>query len=121
VINNIDIGSYGENIALKYLLDKGYILLRKNYRTKCSEIDIILKKKDVLHFVEVKTRYNKNFGIPCQSINYKKKNSIIKASLIYIISERLITYNVSYDVIEVVLNYTNDSFSLNHIEGAFSQ
>lgn len=121
MINNIDIGSYGEFLAQNYLLSKGYILLKKNYRTKTGEIDIISKKNSVLSFIEVKTRYNRNFGTPCQCINYKKKNSIIKASLIYICSEKLYTFNVRYDVIEILLNYNDDSYSINHIEGAFTQ
>ena len=121
MISNIDIGSYGESLALKHFLSKGYLLLRKNFRTRVGEIDIILKKQEVLYFVEVKTRYNKNFGTPAECINFKKKSSIIKASLFYIHSERLYNFNVSYDVIEIVLNYNSDSYIINHIEGAFTK
>ncbi|WP_139904548.1 YraN family protein [Clostridium thermarum] len=121
MINSIDIGIYGEDLALKHFLNEGYTLLRKNYRTKQGEIDLILKLKDILCFVEVKTRYNNNFGTPGQCIDIKKKKRIIKASLIFIYSEKLLNYNVRYDVVEVVLNYKNDSYSINHIEGAFIQ
>lgn len=117
----MDIGIYGEDLALKYFLNMGYTLLRKNYRTRHGEIDLILKHKDILCFVEVKTRYNNNFGSPGQCIDTKKKKRIIKASLIYIYSEKLLKYNVRYDVVEVVLNYKNDSYDINHIEGAFTQ
>jgi putative endonuclease len=113
------VGNYGENIALNYFFKNGYTLLRKNYRTKQGEIDIILKKNDILCFVEVKTRYNNNFGSPSQCIDFKKKKRIIKASLLYIYSEKLMTYNVRYDVVEVILNYNNDSFKVHHIESAF--
>lgn len=121
LINTVEIGSYGEDTALRFLLKKGYTLLRKNYKTKHGEIDIILKEKDIICFVEVKTRYNNFFGSPCECIDSKKKRNIIRASLLYIYSEKLFNYNVRYDVIEILLNYKDDSFKINHIIGAFSQ
>lgn len=48
-------GRLGEDIALKYLLNKGYSFIDRNYRKRYGEIDIVMKKSGVLHFVEVKT------------------------------------------------------------------
>lgn len=48
-------GRLGEDIALKYLISKGYSLIQQNYRKSFSEIDIICHKDQVVHFVEVKT------------------------------------------------------------------
>jgi putative endonuclease len=49
------IGLLGENIALKFLLSKGFCLVEKNYLTKYGEIDIICEKEGIIHFVEVKS------------------------------------------------------------------
>ena len=49
------IGSLGESIASKFLVKHGYKIIERNYRKKCGEIDIICKKDNLIHFIEVKT------------------------------------------------------------------
>ena len=55
-------GEIGENIATNFLIKKGFNLLCRNYRKKWGEIDIIVEKDKVLHFVEVKTVSRKSYG-----------------------------------------------------------
>ncbi len=119
MINKKDIGSFGENIAVEYLIHDGYTLLNRNYRTRIGEIDIIVNKDNLLCFVEVKTRYNCKFGYPCEAVNNKKRNTIMKISLWYMCSKKLHKYNVRFDVIEILLNYADDSYSINHLIDAF--
>lgn len=68
----IELGKWGEGIALDYLLEKGFRLLNKNYRTPDGEIDLVMKKDDELVFVEVKTRKNTEFSLPEESISEEK-------------------------------------------------
>ena len=49
------IGDLGEEIASKFLKNKGFTVIERNYRKKWGEIDIIARKEGVVHFVEVKT------------------------------------------------------------------
>jgi len=49
------IGRLGEDIAKKYLENKGFSIKCLNYRKKYGEIDIIAEKGKILHFIEVKT------------------------------------------------------------------
>lgn len=49
------IGRLGEDIATKYLVNKGFSIICQNYLKKCGEIDIIAQKGKKLHFIEVKT------------------------------------------------------------------
>lgn len=49
------IGRLGEDIAVKYLENKGFSIIERNYLKKCGEIDIIAKKAGITHFVEVKS------------------------------------------------------------------
>lgn len=53
--NNKIIGNYGEQIAVKYLKSKGFEILDTNYLKKWGEIDIVARRTDCIHFVEVKT------------------------------------------------------------------
>lgn len=55
------IGRIGEDIAIRYLENKGFSVIGKNYLKKCGEIDIIAKKVKILHFIEVKTVSHENF------------------------------------------------------------
>lgn len=120
MIDKNKIGDYGEVLASKHLIDLGYNIISRNYRTKFGEIDIIAAKQHVLIFIEVKTRYNSRYGLPCESVNYKKRKHIMTTSQIFISSKKLYNFDVQYDVIEVILNYSNDSYSINHIKSAFS-
>lgn len=61
---HIKIGFIGEKAVLNHLVRKGYSHVESNFRAKTGEIDVILKKGKVVHFVEVKTvsREIKSFG-----------------------------------------------------------
>jgi len=62
---NIEFGKRGEKLAEDHLISKGYKILKKNWRFKRAEIDIIAKDKEgILVFVEVKTRSYTYYGEP---------------------------------------------------------
>ena len=82
---NQDKGTKGENVATDYLLQKDYTIIERNWRYKHWEIDIIASKNKKLHFVEVKTRTNKKFGNPEESINEKKMNALKKGAEQYLL------------------------------------
>ena len=56
--NKRDIGKEGEDIAAKYLAEKGFEIVARNYHYSHGEIDIIAKDKQQLVFIEVKCRLN---------------------------------------------------------------
>ena len=49
------LGDIGENIACDFLKRRGFELIERNYLRKWGELDIIVKKAGIIHFVEVKT------------------------------------------------------------------
>ncbi len=49
------IGKIGEDIACKYLIKNGYLILERNFTKKWGEIDIIASKEDKFYFIEVKS------------------------------------------------------------------
>ena len=55
-------GAMGESIAAKYLINKGFFIIDRNYRRKWGELDIIAKKDGIIHFVEVKTVSRQSYG-----------------------------------------------------------
>lgn len=48
-------GELGEDLSVRLLLSKGHVLVERNYTKKWGEIDIVTKKKGVIHFIEVKS------------------------------------------------------------------
>lgn len=114
--NNIEKGKRGELIAKNYLLAKGYRILETNYRNKIGEIDIIAQDKDVLVFIEVKTRSNTNFGYPYEAVDIKKQRKIINCSYVYVKQFNLNNVQLRYDIIEVFLS---PNIQTNHIINSF--
>ncbi len=117
-MNNISKGRKGELLCKSYLVNKGYVILDLNYRNKIGEIDIIAfdKKKQILAFVEVKTRTNLEYGLPCESVNKSKQKKIINCSSIYMSQRQYSNYQPRYDIMEV---YLLENRRINHIENAF--
>ena len=118
---NKDIGNYGEDLSFEFLKRNGYSILSRNFRNRCGEIDIICKKDDLIIFVEIKSRYNYNYGSPIEAITYSKQKQIIKLCKFYIYINKLINYNFRFDVIEVFFNKDNNLYSINHITDAFRE
>ena len=81
--NNLKIGHLGEQIAKVYLQNKGYLVVEGNYRTKYAEIDLIVRDRGVLVFVEVRTRKGERFGSPENSINRSKMRKLIRNAQAY--------------------------------------
>lgn len=87
--NKIKIGKIAENFALKYYLNKGYILLEKNFRFYEGEIDLIFKYKEKIIFVEVRSRTNNNAGEPEETINKVKIKKLYETIEYYIFINKL--------------------------------
>ena len=116
---NKDIGALGEDISENHLKNVGYKILDRNFRCKCGEIDLITIHKGYVVFIEVKTRYGINFGIPAESVTISKQRKIYKTAQVYILKRIIIDTDFRFDVIEVLLNSSNNDFLVNHIEDAF--
>lgn len=118
---NKEIGNLGENIAVNYLIKKGHTIIERNFSYKIGEIDIISfdKKNDCICFIEVKTRYNRLYGNPCECVTLHKQNIILKVAKYYIIKKHLRDFNFRFDVVEIFLNSKNTDYKINFIIDAF--
>ena len=117
-ISTKKIGNEGENRACDFLLQNGYEIIERNWRTKSGEIDIIAKDKNELVFIEVKTRTNRNYGEPIDAITYYKKKHMLKSIQFYLYLRRLENNFIRIDVIEVYQR--KDGFWVNHIKKAIT-
>jgi putative endonuclease len=73
---HIELGKEGEQLAVNWLVEKGYAILHRNWRYGKYELDIIAIKDQLLHVVEVKVRSSSQFGFPELNVSKKKFNAI---------------------------------------------
>ena len=86
------IGKEGEEIAKRYLENKGYAIVEQNYRTKRAEIDLIARIRhgfwglggSILVFVEVRTKHHEQYGTPEETIDYGKRMRLQRNAAAYI-------------------------------------
>ncbi|GIV42249.1 MAG: UPF0102 protein [Vicingaceae bacterium] len=111
-----DTGKLGEQLAEKYLEEKGFIILEKNFRYKNKEIDIIALKENLLVFIEVKTRTGQ-WQQPAELISNKKENLLIEAAQKYYeISGRQEEYR--FDLVYIYIA-SPETFEIRHFEDCF--
>ena len=113
------IGDFGEEAAARFLESKKIKILKRNYRERGGEIDIIAKDGDTIVFIEVKTRSSRAYGEPSEFVDYKKQEKIIRTAIRYIGTDDI---DMRFDVVEVMYKKTGESLAvteINHIEGAF--
>ena len=115
--NNIDLGAWGEERALEYLISKDYVLLERNWRYSRAEIDLIVRSESELIFVEVKTRTAPRYLPPSYSITRRKQQLMLDVAAVFM--ER-IGYEaaIRFDVVHI-LRYSDDHFKLEHFPDAF--
>lgn len=102
MLNNLDTGRQGEVLALRYYRDRGFFLLEQNWRSGHAEIDLIVARGGMLHFVEVKTRRSAVFGHPEEGVDRSKLRTVMKGAVSYLDLHPQ-WKRVQYDVLSVLL------------------
>ena len=82
--NHNSTGKTGEAMGIKWLIEKGFCMKEKNWRHSRWEVDAIAEKDTVLHFIEIKSRRNKKFGLPEARVGKKKIQNLINAAEEYL-------------------------------------
>ncbi|HHT9108049.1 MAG TPA: YraN family protein [Candidatus Wunengus sp. YC64] len=96
-----DVGTRGEQLAVKFLKKSGYKILQRNYRCKLGEIDIVCYDHGAIAFVEVKTRYSDTYGPPELSVTEAKKRQILKVALHYVAEKKIEGIDSRFDVVSI--------------------
>ncbi|MBR3785468.1 MAG: YraN family protein [Firmicutes bacterium] len=103
-------GKAGEDFAAQVLQLKGYTVLRRNYRCRAGEIDIIAERGMELFFIEVKTRRDTAFGQPCEAVTETKRSHMRRAAG-HFLSESPCHWNAfSFQVVEIGFHQIVDAF-----------
>ncbi len=81
-------GGEAEDLACRYLLERGLQLVERNYHCPCGEIDIVMRHAGSIVFVEVRYRRSARFGSGAESIDRRKQAKLTATALHYLQSHR---------------------------------
>ncbi|MFZ1259389.1 MAG: YraN family protein [Chitinophagaceae bacterium] len=98
-----ELGKDGEEMAARWLENKGYEILHRNWRHSHYEIDIVADKASFLHFVEVKARNFSAYGYPEDSVTKKKFKNLQKAADEYLFMNPGHRW-IQYDILSITLH-----------------
>ena len=110
------LGNKGEMLAARYLAGEGLAVLEYNWRSGHKEIDLIAKERDILVFVEVKTRRNEKYGDVRDAVTPQKIKNIVAAAEAYI-KKHDIDSPIRFDIVTIVSRA--ESHEIEHIRDAF--
>lgn len=118
------VGQGGEDLAARYLQDKGYRILERNYRFQRAEVDLVCfqpaknyEDGGELVFVEVKTRSSHTYGVPETAVDISKQKNLRRAALAYLYEYRMEGAYCRFDVLAITR--TSSQVDIHHIENAF--
>lgn len=113
-------GKEGEDLACRYLTERGHVILKRNWRAGHLEVDLITLYGDGLHFVEVKTRRPPVQGRPQDSVNAEKQRNLANAAKRFLNGKegkRLGDLEIIFDVMSIVIG--PETTEIDYIQQAF--
>jgi putative endonuclease len=97
----LELGKFGETLALKKIKRLGYKRIVRNYRCPLGEVDLIAWDGDTLVFIEIKTRMGRSTDYAKEAVNARKKRQISKVALAYMKSNDYSDAKARFDVVAV--------------------
>ncbi len=112
-----ELGKLGEKIAAEFLVDKGHVILAKNWHYGKYEADIIASDGNNLVFVEVKTRNTDLFGHPASFVSRSQQLNLAEVAEAYLETFPEKYLDIRYDVISIIIQ--NKGHTIEHFRDAF--
>lgn len=118
--NSNTLGTWGENQAAKFLEQKGYEILGRNFHSRYGELDIIAQDGEFLAFVEVRLRSSLTHGLPQETVTQRKQEKLRLTAQQYL-QEHETALQPRFDVIAIYAKDGMDTkpLPIRHIINAF--
>jgi putative endonuclease len=113
-----DLGIEGERIAERWLVQRGWRVIQRRYRSGHRDIDLVTASGQTIAFVEVKTRRGEAFGGPVEAVNWKKRRELSRSASTWIDRHGRPGETYRFDVVGILV--TGDRVRVRHVENAFS-
>lgn len=93
------LGQQGEAVAAAYLLEQGFEILARNWRYGRWELDLVCRRNETIHFVEVKTRSGRSYGGAVGAVHPAKQRRMALAAQAWLLAQRLWRQPCQFDII----------------------
>ena len=94
-------GARNEERAASYLVERGYRIVERNFKTKIGELDIIARDRGTLVFVEVRSRGGRGHGSALEAVNQTKRGRVSRMAQLYIAWRRPEFELARFDVVAI--------------------
>ena len=112
-----DIGRWGEDVAVSYLQQQGYVILHRDWRYRHRDLDIVAIDKGTLVIIEVKTRRDERYANADEAVTPQKVRSLSIAANAYV-KQYGISLDIRFDIITIVGQPT-DIHEVRQVKDAF--
>ncbi|MGE2730588.1 YraN family protein [Mycolicibacterium vaccae] len=96
-----ELGAWGEQLAVDYLLARGMVVLERNWRCRYGELDIVAADAGTVVFVEVKTRAGDRFGEAVTAVTPAKVRRLRRLAGLWLAAQQRSWAHVRIDVIGI--------------------
>jgi putative endonuclease len=111
-------GRRGEDLAVAWLERAGYVILERNWRRRCGELDIIAEREGLVVGVEVKTRASDAMGTPEEAVTLAKQRKLLLTMQTYLMEAGEEQRPFQLDVIAVRLASSGAHLETRHYPAA---
>ena len=115
-VATLALGRYGEDLAARYLAERGMEVLDRNWRCEHGEIDLVALDGDCLVVCEVKTRRSTLFGDPVEAVTWRKAARLRRLASAWLADHDLRPAGVRIDVVGILRPDTGPA-ALRHVRG----
>lgn len=113
-----ELGRRGEDVAVRYLEDRGLVVLDRNWRCRDGELDVVAADAGRLVVCEVKTRSSTRFGEPAEAVTGRKANRIRRLANLWLAAHQVRWCEVRFDVCAVLIEHGGPP-TVHYYEAAF--
>jgi putative endonuclease len=99
--NTVVAGARAETAALRLLLDNGYCIVERNFRCPAGELDLIARDRNVLVFVEVRSRADADHGDAAEMVDLRKQRQVSRIAACYLAARAPAFDEVRFDVVAI--------------------
>ncbi len=119
--HRIRLGKWGEGVAVRFLQEKGFVLVATNYRCRWGEVDIVVQEGDELVFVEVRTRRGVEYGTPEESVTAAKARRLVATAQEFLQEHGIADASWRIDLIAIRLDGDRKVQDISHLRHAVQE
>jgi putative endonuclease len=112
-------GRLAEELAVRFLEERGFRVLARNWRRPQGELDLVADHGGVCVFVEVRSRTGVDHGHPLETVTPRKRAQIARAARLYLHEEAPAARAYRFDVVGVIFAEDARTHHCVHVEDAF--